>query len=349
MFSLGTVFGFMISSIFPVLSVLFRTFVVRTVETIVTLGICMLVGGLSYKIFLTNEYIGSDKNNKVSLVTEATAAPVREAALEENDPLAKKEAKSKKTERRKSLDVAPSSEYAARPYPHYASKLGTSTRSTSDPVTSVINKRPNNLITSDVNGPNKRINISSPAPSQDSTSSYFTNDSEDAGYSSASSASPAELKTLDVSKKRTRPERAERTERRQKYVDAVSSSSNRDANKVQLKHAYIKLDPASEPKLISGVRLFLRINAEGLFLDDDSGARGGNLKTWMISSIETDISGSALMRVLTKTDPPIQIVYIFQEQELWKATLGLHALKRSAPEIQMREVDGRSILRDLGP
>ncbi|KAK9459432.1 uncharacterized protein V1516DRAFT_679895 [Lipomyces oligophaga] len=129
-----------------------------------------------------------------------------------------------------------------------------------------------------------------------------------------------------------------------------------DSNRFSLQAVYIQKTPGVKAVHLSGQKLSLRITSDGLELSNQGtanggsiGSGGGDLKAWMIGSIEYDLGAKGVMRAKTLTSPPVVVTYVFTENERFKAVVGLRALKRElqAKGILVTQVDGESLLHDV--
>ncbi|KAK9492683.1 hypothetical protein V1508DRAFT_139092 [Lipomyces doorenjongii] len=337
-FAIGMAAGFVLSSIFPAPSTYLRSLIVRLFDILAVL----LVWTVILIIFFSAYKIGVDKDTDfLSHVCKALKS-ARQHIATTTVPTDKQEKES----------VSPSSEFAARPYPfvHQANREPLQSRS---PNQSAPSPSATSLKTGESAASISRVRSRSPTKpgvtSSNECLSFRPYDSYDNDKENSKNKR-SHWTSLSSSGKSTKSkEKDSSPDPKTTNSPTVSASATRDPNKIPLVAAYVRPDADAKWTKLNGKGLTLKITPEGLLLSDETEIRGGDLKAWMLSLIEHDVSGHSVMRVTTQTNPVLQVVYVFQEDERWKVTLGIHALKRDlqVSGMQVKEVDGMKILGDI--
>lgn len=300
-FAFGTCFGFLIASTMPSSSGYVKSTSERLLQSLMMWGLLLLSVCVGYKTFIA----GTDGSKPTHMFDLAKIQGIFDASQ---------------------LKSTKSTEFSARPYEHYAKQLEKETspsattkaanplpRTLSLPVDAPTSRRDSTpSLSSSVSTLSRFDSVSS----RDSTSTVGTTDnrrspskssaslrpktkSQDAqqsfkpydapkGHSSTHSigGNDRPLYQRSMSTSCTSPVKSDKSRSKERELASVPALSTRDPNRFSLISAYIRPDRRTVPVKLSGKGLSLRITTEGLQLDDDAGTKGGDLKTWMIESIE---------------------------------------------------------------
>lgn len=143
--------------------------------------------------------------------------------------------------------------------------------------------------------------------------------------------------------------------------------STNEPGKIQIRGVYLFSDSfpnkptallvAGEGSVTDG--LILKIETEGLFIDDDVrkvGQREWDVKAWTISTMETGASkakGLHIFRATTRDSENKKYTFVIDAKEAHKVTQGVHRLKdgslaRSVKVKDIKEADMNKLLTSLG-
>ncbi|KAK9235326.1 hypothetical protein V1525DRAFT_421430 [Lipomyces kononenkoae] len=346
-FAVGTLAGFVLSSIFPAPSSYLRTLIVHLLDILVVLlvwTVIVIISFCAYKIVV-------DKDTLFFSNVYAAVKSIRQNIPTEPVIIGKEHVVEL---------VSPSSEFAARPYPfvHETGKESVHSRLSSPSSPSLFSATSKK--SGDSSSPIDRSRSRSPTKTVETPSNEqfsfrpydsYDKDRENINTTKRSQATPSSSAGKPTKSKENDALSGSTTAKRSNSASSptVSASPTRDPNKIPLLAAYVRPEPNAPWTKLDGKGLTLKITVDGLLLDDETGSRGGDLKAWMLSLIEHDVSGHSVMRATTQTNPALQVVYVFHEDERWKVTLGLHALKREQQGhgLRVKVVDGLKILGDI--